>query len=55
MPLNQYDPKKFSQEDLDAIKEIRDRVTEQKQETDKQKPVAKEDVFTLAHSLDFAE
>ena len=52
---DKYDFEKFDHHDLEALREIKEHLAPQKERAAAKEKIKQEDVFTLAHSLDFAE
>ena len=50
-----YDGDRLSQVDIDALRAIHERIAPTKERQAVREKVEKDDVYTLAHSLDFAE
>ena len=52
---DKYDFEKFDNSDLEALREIKEHLAPRKERAAAKEKIKQEDVFTLAHSLDFAE
>ncbi len=52
---DKYDSERLTPVDLDALREIHERIAPRHQKQATKERIDKEDVYTLAHSLDFAE